>query len=591
MLEAIVAATSLLAAATPPAAAIEERVQTRLVSVPMLLHERRPGGCEDLPAGVIEILEDGVSVGVTYLDPRPLGAMHALLVDAGPEMVDSLRVARSAALAYVDALPPEEPALLAAFDHRLLLHAPWSTNRQRFRSAADWIEPGAGSHLWEALRTLIHSFGTQPGRKVLIVLTRGCDTQSAGAATLQRTCSSRRRDTESLSIFPIGIAVPTRCKDSGVDPIPALRTLAERTGGEFRTVDDASRLGPALRSIRERIGSEQLRRLRPAALRGRVLATSLARASARWRKIDVRVRETVPCQIELAGPPFRCESAQGASGCHGLSDSQDVPGHPFVLSDRLTSLTGSVRDVIHDGGVVAPPLDVLLGSAPVVSKPGPRVATRVVSAWIPPVEAVVRDDASPVDVIVHALAHESRFEAHGGTRRGAPRPGHWSDAPFLVNGETLLRIRGSLARALAEHPDYLAWATERARTDRLAELDDDNPDRSCRRRARVARAREAGRSRERRSSSSRARWRASSARGSETCPRPACSRPERPGSPRSCSRPHVERTRRDSATHGPRSSACGTCSAAGFRQPATCGCSGGWCRDTTPIDRSSATTA
>ena len=469
LLETILATTLLAAAATPPVPAVEERVQARLVSVPVRLHDERPGGCADLLLSAIEIREDGESVGVTYLDPLPLVAMHALLVDAGPAMVDSLQSARRTARAYVESLPSEDPVLLAAFDHRLLLHAPWSTNRARFGRAVDWIEPGARSYLWEAMRELIRSFGSYPGRKVLIVLTRGCDTQGAGGVTAEDVLAAAVQ-AQSLSIFPIGIAVPARCETSGVDPLPALRTIAERTGGELRTVDAASQLEPVLRSIRDRIGSERLVAFVPRPF-GEGRRDEPDTRTARWRELGARLGESAPCRVTIAGTPTRCESAPDATGCAGAPDSPDVPGRPFVLGHGLDSLTGSVRDVVHDGGVVAPSLDELLGDVQADSTSEPRVETRVVSAWIPAVEAVVRTDASPADVVEQAMARVSRFSAPAGSRPAEAQPNPWFATPFLVNGETLLRIRGMLARALAAHPDYLAWATERARQDRVAEVD------------------------------------------------------------------------------------------------------------------------
>jgi hypothetical protein len=458
----------------PPAAAeavetAEERVSVRLVRLPVLLREEEPGGCAGLRDDAIEVREDGARVGAAHLDPVPLEAAHAILVDAGPAMLESLQDARRAALAYASALPAGEPALLATFDHRLLLHAAWTSDRSRLAEAASRIEIGARSDLWQSTRTLIRLLRSRPARKALIVLTRGCDSGEEGV-TVEDVLEAAA-ETESLSVFPVGIGLPARCESTGADPLAALRELAERTGGELHLVDAGTPLEPVLEAIRRRLGREMVVVYAPPPF-GSGPKDRPAKLAGRWRRIRAQLRGTAGCALSVAGAGVRCESAAGAGGCSADARRPVSLLRAFSLAPGGDVLDGEVRDILEDGGVVAPPLDALLAGKPAPASDRPsRLAARSASAPVPPLDELLRPGAGHADVFLRALARASRLGTEGSPAADEAPPPSWSDAPFLVNGETLLDVRGSLASALARHPDYQRWAAERARKGRLGELD------------------------------------------------------------------------------------------------------------------------
>ncbi|HKQ63001.1 MAG TPA: hypothetical protein VJS92_17045 [Candidatus Polarisedimenticolaceae bacterium] len=430
-------------------------MRTRLVRVPVELQARRPDGCAGLSGESFDVREDGARVPSIHLDADPLPAVHAILIDGGPEMLEHLGLARRAALAYVRSLPADEPVLLATFDQRLLMRLPWSIDRPRFERELGWIETGAASQLWDAASELVSYLRSQPGRKVLMIVTRGCD--AAGDAGMGRL-RAELDGTVALSVFPFGIGVPGRCERTGSDPRPALRELARRSAGEFYPAEGAADLAAAVRAIRERLGREVYLAYTPAPFGAG--PRDDPRYGGRWRNVRVRVAGRSGCSASVAGPAVRCERATGSGTC----DRRDAAEVPFEPEAAGESLTAELDDRVRDAGVVAPAHDALIAPGPVVAPAGPaRQSRRRVAAWIPPLEAVVRPDARPEDVFVQALERSRRSTA--------PPPHSWTEAPFLINGSTLLEQRRALARGLSRHPDWRTWAAGRARAARLAVLD------------------------------------------------------------------------------------------------------------------------
>ncbi len=449
---------------------VEERVRSRLARAPVVLLEREPGDCDGITAETLRVLEDGVPADRLFLDPSPRDAAHAILIDVGPGMLSHLADARWAASVYANALPAEAAAMLATADHRLLLRTTWSTDRVEFEQGTDWIEPGAACHLWRSTRDLIRYLRIREGRKALILLTRGCDTEGAGGVSFDEVLTAAA-STEALSVFPIAIDMPAKCEVGGVDPRPALNTLASRTGGKLFRVAEITEIEPVLAEIRRRLGDEKEIAWSPLPF-GAGPKDKPKKGQARWREIEIRSTGRPRCEISIAGSPLRCEAAEGSSACLFGPSSSPAGAGPFALSADGLSLSGTVRDVVRDGGVVAPTLDdLLVGSVNLDSARPALVQGRSVSAWLRGVDELVDPQATAEDVVFHALSRASRFSASGELAPQSATPKAWTQSPFLVNGTTLFAISESLTRGLLERPDYRRWLDDRVRRERLEALD------------------------------------------------------------------------------------------------------------------------
>ena len=405
---------------------------TRLVRVPVLLEERAPGGCEGLAPNDIQLLEDGQAVEVTHVEPKRLQAVHAILVDTGPSMLATLQAARGSTAAYVESLPSEEPALLATFDDQLILRSGLSTSRERFHHGLECIETGRGSRIWDSLDRLIRYLASRPERKILVLLTDGCETSGRSTRTPAEVVAAAAR-TESLIVFPVGLNMPARCKESGENPLRNLELLAARTGGEFFLLTDGSGLMSIMAGIRTRTDHERYVTYKPLAF-GRGPKDEPSKRDFRWRKRKIRFAVKKPCTISIAGPAERYESPSRRYPPRMPSRSNDPLAQPFALNEVGDRLDARLRET-----------------------------GRPISVLVPPLERVVRDDASFETALLLAVAAAPAGEGEWN---------HRSKVPILVEGHTLLDLRESLAPALAEHADYLSWARQKVKARRLREIDD-----------------------------------------------------------------------------------------------------------------------
>jgi hypothetical protein len=432
-----------------------ELAEARRVRLPILLDELAPGGCDGISAGDLEILEDGKATPALHLEPGGRGVIHAILVDAGPRMLETIREARAAAGAYALSLPEEEELLLATFDQRLILHAPLSSDRERFTRKLQWIETGGASHLWDSAYQMIDYMSSLPGRKVLVLITDGCDSRRGGRISPGDVAAVAAR-TDSLTVFPIGLNLPARCPGANDDPANSLRTLARLTGGSYNAPQQLSGLAAVFDEVRARMERERFVTYRPLPF-GEGPKDSPRKRKFRWRKLKPRLKEKAECRISLAASELRYES-----GTREIFDAKDQ----FSFDPDKGEISGKAVDVIRESGTVAPSLDALFDLGQHRADEGGEevIQKRKLSVPVPALQELVRPDAKAHDAVGHALA--------GITSSSGDSWSRWSDVPFLVNGRTLLDLRGPMARALWNQSDYARWALERIRAERLAALDE-----------------------------------------------------------------------------------------------------------------------
>lgn len=412
----------LVVTGLPSAQEPSEHAEARLVRMPVWLDERAPQGCDGIVPGEIQLSEDGRAVEVTHFEPKRLRAVHAVLVDTGPNMLDMLQAVRKATAAYAESLPSDESALLATFDDQLVLHSALSASRPRFRRSLEWIETGFGSRIWDSLDRLIRYLASRPEHKVLVLLTHGCEIASRSTRTPAEVAAAAAR-TESLVVFAVGLDLPGRCERTGENPLRGLELLAKQTGGEVFLVSEGHELDSALAGIRLRTDHGRYLTYKPLAF-GQGPRDEPAKQDFRWRKRKVRFAAKRPCEISIAGPAERYESLSRRYPHRAAAPASDALARPFMLNEAGDRLEGRLRETGLPVSVLVPPLD--------------RVA---------------REDAGFEAPLLLAAEAASRNE------------------PLLVDGHTLLDLRESLAAALAGHPRYRDWVRQKVRQRRLREID------------------------------------------------------------------------------------------------------------------------
>lgn len=217
------------------------------------------------------VREDGVEQQVTAFAGGTLPLSVALAIDRSWSMAGTrLRVARSAAHAFLGELNPDDRAMLIAVSSELDTIAPLSTDREGQHRAVDTLEAWGTTRLHDAVIDAVDRISGASGRRALVVLSDGADRYSRTTAD-EVEAFVRRSD---VLVYPVALG--------DVMP-PIFEKLATMTGGRAYHVTATSQLSPAFREI----ASE----LRHQYLLGYVSSRAAPAQGDSWRTIDVTVSQ------------------------------------------------------------------------------------------------------------------------------------------------------------------------------------------------------------------------------------------------------------------------------------------------------------
>jgi Ca-activated chloride channel homolog len=216
-----------------------------------------------------ELLEDGVVQTIDTFAEGDFTLAVALAVDRSVSMKgERLKLAQGAARAFLEALRPEDRALVLAVGSQVEEVAPLSADRAAQLDAIARLDPWGTTPLHDAIADGIERIQQAGGRRALVLLSDGDERYSTRTAA-DVTVLARQSD---VMIFPValGRVRPTLFAE-----------LAALTGGRSLHVRDPRALAEALAGI--------ARELRHQYLLGYTPARPLSERGG-WRSIAVRVR-------------------------------------------------------------------------------------------------------------------------------------------------------------------------------------------------------------------------------------------------------------------------------------------------------------
>ena len=103
-----------------------------------------------------------------------------LVVDRSGSMREDRKMAalRRAVGTFLDGLPEGSRVAVVAFGSDVRLVCPFTTDRDRVRRAIDGLEPFGATRYYDAVIEALHLIGREPGRRAVLALTDGQDTDS-----------------------------------------------------------------------------------------------------------------------------------------------------------------------------------------------------------------------------------------------------------------------------------------------------------------------------------------------------------------------------------------------------------------------------
>ena len=157
------------------------KIETALVSVPVIVSDRQGRYVPNLQAKDFTIYQDGVQQKIEFFAATEEPINVALLIDTSRSTTEVLDEIKDSALDFIKLLRPEDKAMIISFDYEPHILSELTANREQLKRAVKNAEIGEyfGTTLHDAVfETINKSFAQINGRKAIILLTDGKDAGS-----------------------------------------------------------------------------------------------------------------------------------------------------------------------------------------------------------------------------------------------------------------------------------------------------------------------------------------------------------------------------------------------------------------------------
>lgn len=203
-----------------------------LVHLGVTVSDRKGAFVEDLDLDDFEILEDGKRQTLTYFARGDQTAsappLHVgLLFDTSGSMGEDIKLARSAAIRFLNTLSDAVDMTLVDFDTEVRVAKYGQRDFPRMVERIRSRQPGGWTAMYDALGVFLDGAAENEGRTILVIYTDGGDTRSAIALgdvmTLVRASD--------VTIHTVGF-LEHQSSNSRVVQRARLSEIAEATGGQ-----------------------------------------------------------------------------------------------------------------------------------------------------------------------------------------------------------------------------------------------------------------------------------------------------------------------------------------------------------------------
>lgn len=178
------------------------RVETSLVVVPTKVTDRRNRNIVNLQRENFRLYEDGIEQTIESFEDDSAPFTIALVLDVSDSTADKLTEIKTAAIAFLKELRPNDRAAIFTFDNRLTKVAEGTVDDlANIQNSIAFSQTGGGSSLYDATGEIITDyFARIGGKKAMILFTDGIDTQSVRQTFVK---SVRLAEESDVLIYPI----------------------------------------------------------------------------------------------------------------------------------------------------------------------------------------------------------------------------------------------------------------------------------------------------------------------------------------------------------------------------------------------------
>jgi VWFA-related protein len=156
------------------------RVEVSLVTVPVIVTGKRGEFIPGLQKSDFRVFENNAEQSIDSLIPEAEPFRIVLMIDTSGSTHFRLEDMQEAALAFVEALRPQDQVLIASFDREVRLAPDFSENRTAIHQSIRNTKPTAGqTRLYDALQKVMSErLDRISGRKAIVLFTDGVDNES-----------------------------------------------------------------------------------------------------------------------------------------------------------------------------------------------------------------------------------------------------------------------------------------------------------------------------------------------------------------------------------------------------------------------------
>lgn len=178
------------------------RINTTLVSVPVVASDRQGRYLAGLKAEDFTLYQDGVKQTISYFGTEEEPLNVALLLDTSLSTRDVLGKIKDAAQDFIKLLQPADRAMVMSFDFEVNVLSPMTNDRKRLEKAIKQIEIGkrVGTVMRDAvIEGVERNVSKVKGRKAIILLTDGKDHGS----TIPRDALLERLEESDVMVYSV----------------------------------------------------------------------------------------------------------------------------------------------------------------------------------------------------------------------------------------------------------------------------------------------------------------------------------------------------------------------------------------------------
>jgi hypothetical protein len=196
----LVVSLSLSFAQDPPKDIETLKIDTNLVTVPVIATDANGTYVADLRQEEFALMEDGVAQQIAFFGKVSLPFHVVLMLDTSSSTQDKLRLIQQAAYTFVQQLQPADRVKVISFDDQVRDLNEFTNNRETLRVAINGTRSGSGTKVYDAMELALNTIRRIQGRKAIVIFTDGMDWHSDTASF---NSTVRWLDEEGVIVYPI----------------------------------------------------------------------------------------------------------------------------------------------------------------------------------------------------------------------------------------------------------------------------------------------------------------------------------------------------------------------------------------------------